>query len=87
MTGELLLVAVVVGLLSGWLIGVVAGRGGHGWLGDLSLGLMGAILAVWSYQAMGLVAVAGTIGAIGAAGLGGIGLVLGERKVRYYLGT
>ena len=87
MTGELLLAAVVVGLASGWLTGVVVGRGAYGVLGDLSLGLMGGTVAVWGYQAVGLVMDAGTIGAIVAACLGGVGLVLAERRLRYYLGT
>ena len=87
MTGELLLAAVMVGLGSGWLTGLVVGRGAYGLLGDLSLGLMGSTVAVWSYQVLGLAADAGVIGAIVAAGLGGVALVLAERRLRYYLGT
>jgi uncharacterized membrane protein YeaQ/YmgE (transglycosylase-associated protein family) len=87
MTGELLLAAVIVGLASGWLTGLVAGHGAYGLLGALSLGLMGSTVAVWSYQVLGLAADAGVIGAIVAAGLGGVALVLAERRLRYYLGT
>jgi uncharacterized membrane protein YeaQ/YmgE (transglycosylase-associated protein family) len=87
MTGELLLAAVIVGLASGWLTGIVTGRGAYGLLGDLSLGLMGGTIAVWSYQVVGLVADAGIIGATAAACMGGVALVLAERRLRYYLGT
>jgi uncharacterized membrane protein YeaQ/YmgE (transglycosylase-associated protein family) len=85
-TGELLLAAVVVGLGTGWLVGVVVGRCAYGLLGDLSLGLMGGTIAVWIYQAVGLVADAGTIGAMIAALMGAVGTVLAERRLRYYLG-
>ena len=83
MTGELLLASVVVGLFGGWLAGIVIGKGRHGLLGDLSLGLVGGCIAVWIYQAVGLAAQAGVIGAIVVALIGAIGVVLAQRKLRY----
>jgi len=83
MTGELLLVSVVVGLFGGWLVGILIGKGRYGLLGDLSLGLVGGCVAVWIYQAVGLAAQAGVIGAIVVALIGAIGVVLAQRKLRY----
>jgi uncharacterized membrane protein YeaQ/YmgE (transglycosylase-associated protein family) len=81
MTGELLLASVVVGLFAGWLIGVLVGKGGYGWPGDLSLGLVGSTIAVWIYQAAGLVVYAGMIGAMVAAFGGAAGILLAQRKL------
>jgi uncharacterized membrane protein YeaQ/YmgE (transglycosylase-associated protein family) len=83
MTGELLLASVVVGLFGGWLAGIVIGKGRHGLLGDLSLGLVGGCIAVWIYQAVGLAAHAGMIGAMVAAVIGAIGVVLAQRKLQH----
>ena len=83
MTGELLLVSVVVGLFGGWLVGILIGKGRYGLLGDLSLGLVGGCVAVWIYQAVGPAAQAGVIGAIVVALIGAIGVVLAQRKLRY----
>jgi uncharacterized membrane protein YeaQ/YmgE (transglycosylase-associated protein family) len=83
MTGELLLASVVVGLFGGWLVGIVMAKGRYGLLGDLSLGLGGGCVAVWIYQAVGLVPHAGMIGAIVAAFIGAVGVVLAQRTLRY----
>ena len=81
MTGELLLVSVVVGLLGGWLVGIAMGKGRYGWFGDLNLGLSGGCLAVWMYQAVGLAAEAGVVGAMVAAVIGASGAILAQRKL------
>ena len=83
MTVELLLAAVVVGLASGWLVGLVMGRGQYGLLGDLSLGLIGSCGATLIYQAVGLVAYAGIICAMVAASIGAVGILLAQRKLQY----
>jgi hypothetical protein len=82
MTGNLLLVAVVVGLGSGWLLGSLLGRGGYGLLGDLSLGLFGSTLAVWIVEAsVGLVGASGLVVAMVAALLGTAGVLVVQRKL------
>jgi uncharacterized membrane protein YeaQ/YmgE (transglycosylase-associated protein family) len=43
MTLELFAMCVLVGLVVGWLAGVMKG-GGYGLIGDLSLGLVGSLL-------------------------------------------
>ena len=83
MTGELLLASLVVGLSSAWLLGVVMGKGHYGLLGDLCLGLFGACVAVWIYQAVGLAAYAGIIGALVAALIGASGFLVAQRNLRH----
>ena len=83
MAAELLLAAVVVGMASGWLIGLLMGKGQYGLLGDLSLGLIGGCGALLIYQAVGLAAYAGIIGAMVAASIGAVGILLAQRKLRY----
>lgn len=83
MTGELVLAGVIVGLFGGWLVGIVMGRGGYGLLGDLSLGLIGGSVAVWVYQAVGLMLFAGIIGGTLAASVGAVGVVLAPRTLGY----
>lgn len=83
MTSELLVMAVVVGLFGAWLVGIVKGKGVYGLPGDLSLGLLGGTIAIWIYQATGLVTYAGMIGAMAAAFIGATGVVLAQRGLRY----
>lgn len=83
MTGELLLASVAVGLFGGWLFGIAMGKGRYGVLGDLSLGLIGGSIAVWIYQAVGLVAYTGIIGGMVAAFMGAVGVVFAQRRLRY----
>jgi len=59
------------------------GKGRYGVLGDLSVGLMGACVAVWIYQAVGLAAHAGIIGAMLVAFIGAVGVSLAQNKLRH----
>jgi uncharacterized membrane protein YeaQ/YmgE (transglycosylase-associated protein family) len=76
-----LLASVVVGLGAGWAAGALVEKGGYGLLGDLSLGLVGSTIAVWIYQAVGLLACAGMSGALMAAFVGTAGALLAQRKL------
>ena len=82
MTGELLLVAAVVGLFGGWAFGLLMGERPLGALGDLCLGLFGGCIAVWAYQAADLVASAGIAGGMVAAFVGAVGVVFAQRRLR-----
>jgi uncharacterized membrane protein YeaQ/YmgE (transglycosylase-associated protein family) len=78
-----LLASVVVGLLGGWLVGIVMGKGRYGLLGDLSLGLIGGCFAVWIYQVVGLAAHTGTVGGMVAAFLGAAGVLVAQHTLRH----
>jgi len=74
---------IIVGLVAGWLAGVVMKGSGYGLLGDLVLGLIGAVVGGWL---VGLVAPAaepsGLLGSIVVATIGAIVLVFIARAVR-----
>jgi uncharacterized membrane protein YeaQ/YmgE (transglycosylase-associated protein family) len=74
---------IIVGLLAGWLAGIVMKGSGYGLLGDLLLGLIGAVVGGWLF---GLILPSaepsGLIGSIIVATIGAIVLVAIVRLVR-----
>ena len=79
---------IIVGLVAGWLAGQIMKGSGYGLLGDLILGLVGAVVGGWLF---GLVTPAaepsGLLGSIVIATIGAIVLIvvarlLGGRSVR-----
>jgi uncharacterized membrane protein YeaQ/YmgE (transglycosylase-associated protein family) len=82
MTSEPLLVAIVVGLFGGWVVGIVKGKGAYGLPGDLALGLLGGTIAIWIYQATGVATYGGMIGALASAFVGAAGVVFAQRGLR-----
>jgi uncharacterized membrane protein YeaQ/YmgE (transglycosylase-associated protein family) len=56
--------SVLVGLMTGWLAGIVMKGGGYGLLGDIILGLSGSFVGSWTFQTLGAP----------AAGWGGTGI-------------
>jgi uncharacterized membrane protein YeaQ/YmgE (transglycosylase-associated protein family) len=49
-----LLYWIVVGLIAGWLAGVVMKGGGYGMLADIILGILGAVLGGWIFSMLGI---------------------------------
>jgi uncharacterized membrane protein YeaQ/YmgE (transglycosylase-associated protein family) len=74
---------IVVGLLAGWLAGLLMKGSGYGLLGDLLLGLIGSVVGGWLF---GLILPAaepsGLIGSIIVATIGAIVLVAVVRLIR-----
>lgn len=74
---------IIVGLIAGWLAGQIMKGSGYGLIGDLVLGLVGAIVGGWLF---GLVAPAaepsGFIGSIVVATIGAVVLIFIVRAVR-----
>jgi len=50
MGGESLLVFLVVGIIAGWLAGLIMSGTGFGLVGDLVVGVVGALIAGWLIQ-------------------------------------
>ena len=72
MTLELFAMWVLVGLMAGWLAGIVMKSGGYGLRGDLILGLVGSIAGSWPFWALGVspnagLFVVGVVAFLGAA--------------------
>jgi uncharacterized membrane protein YeaQ/YmgE (transglycosylase-associated protein family) len=65
----------VVGLIAGWLAGVVMKGGGYGMVADIVIGILGGILGGWIFSALGIGAGGGLIGGIIVAFVGAVVLV------------
>ena len=70
----------VVGLLVGWLAGVVLKGGGYGLIGDLVLGLAGGIVGGWIFYALGVSPGGGVLPAIFIAFVGAALVIVAQRK-------
>ena len=77
-----LLYWVVVGLIAGWLAGVVMKGGGYGIVVDIVLGMLGAILGGWIFSMLGIGAGGGLIGGIIVAFVGAVVLVAITRALK-----
>ena len=80
MTLEILVMWVVVGLVAGWLAGIVMKGGGYGLIGDIVLGLVGSIVGSWIFRALGVYPRAGLLALVVVAFIGAV-LVIGAQRM------
>ncbi len=80
MSAESLLVILFVGLIAGWLAGIVVRGTGYGLVTDLCLGIVGALIGSWLFPALGI-HFGGLLGSIISATLGAILLLVVLRLV------
>ena len=80
MSAESLLVILFVGLVAGWLAGIIVKGTGYGLITDLCLGIVGAMIGSWLFPALGI-HFGGMLGAIISATLGAILLLVVLRLV------
>jgi uncharacterized membrane protein YeaQ/YmgE (transglycosylase-associated protein family) len=81
MSGESLLVILVVGLVAGWLAGLIVEGGGFGIVGDLLIGIVGAFIGNYLFAHFHWHLGTGIVGAIIHATIGAILLLLLLRLV------
>jgi uncharacterized membrane protein YeaQ/YmgE (transglycosylase-associated protein family) len=79
---EGLLYWLVVGLIGGWLAGVVMKGGGYGMVVDIVLGVLGGVLGGWIFSALGIGAGAGLVGGIIVSFVGAVILVALTRVLK-----
>jgi uncharacterized membrane protein YeaQ/YmgE (transglycosylase-associated protein family) len=72
----------IVGLVAGWLAGVLIKGGGFGLVGDLIVGVVGAFIGGWLFTAFGASAGGGLIGSIIVATIGAVVLLFIIRLVK-----
>lgn len=72
----------LVGLIAGWLAGVIVRGGGFGMVGDIVVGIIGALIGGFIFRAIGLSAY-GTLGAIVMAVVGAVVLLFLLRLVKH----
>jgi uncharacterized membrane protein YeaQ/YmgE (transglycosylase-associated protein family) len=82
MSGESLLIILVVGLIAGWLAGQIVQGTGFGMVGDLLIGIVGALIGSWLLPQLGIHLGSGIIAAIINATIGALILLLILRLVR-----
>jgi uncharacterized membrane protein YeaQ/YmgE (transglycosylase-associated protein family) len=81
-SGESLLIILVVGLVAGWLAGQIVQGAGFGIVGDLLIGIAGAFIGSWLLPQLGLDLGSGIIAAIINATIGALSLLLVITLVR-----
>lgn len=65
---------ILIGLIAGWLAGTISRGRGFGCIGDIILGLIGAILGGWLFAKLGIFG-GGTIYTLASATVGAVLLV------------
>ena len=73
---------ILVGLIAGWLVGVLVKGGGSGIVVDIIVGIIGALLGGWVFGLLGISAGGGLIGAIVTATVGAILFILILRAIK-----
>lgn len=81
MSGESLLVIIVVGIVAGWLAGLIVAGGGLGLIGDLVVGILGAFIGNWMFAHFHWHLGVGLVGAIIHATVGAVVLLFVLRLV------
>ena len=81
MTLSALVWFLLVGLIAGWLAGMVMKGGGYGIVGDMIVGVIGALLGGWLFSLVGISA-GGLIGSIIVAFIGACVLIAILRAIR-----
>ena len=74
---------IVVGLAAGWLAGQFTRGSGFGVVGDMLLGMAGALVGGYLFQQLGLAAGGGLIGALFVATIGAVVLLFAARLVKH----
>ena len=82
MSNESLGVILVVGLIAGWLAGQIVRGTGFGIVGDLLVGILGALIGSWLLPQLGIHLGTGVISAIVNATIGAILLLFVVRLFR-----
>lgn len=77
-----LLYFLLIGLIAGWLAGVLVKGGGFGVVGDMIMGVLGAFLGGFLFNSLGLSAGGGMLGSIIVATIGAIVLILLLRLIK-----
>lgn len=73
---------ILIGLAAGWLAGQILGVGGQGLVGDLIVGVIGALLGGFLFRVVGISVGGGLLGSLVVATVGAIALISGLRVLR-----
>jgi uncharacterized membrane protein YeaQ/YmgE (transglycosylase-associated protein family) len=73
---------IVVGLIAGWLAGLLVKGGGFGLVGDIVVGVLGALIGGFLFSSLGASAGGGLIGSIVVATIGAVILIFVLRLIK-----
>ena len=76
-----IILAIVVGLIAGWLAGIIMKGSGYGIIGDIILGLLGSIVGNWIFGFLGITSY-GYLWTMIVAVIGAVALIYIVRFVR-----
>jgi len=82
LSGESIVVILLVGLIAGWLAGKIVQGTGFGLIGDMAIGIVGAFIASWLFPRLGIGLGVGLIRAIINSTIGAVLLLVIIRLVR-----
>jgi uncharacterized membrane protein YeaQ/YmgE (transglycosylase-associated protein family) len=72
----------IVGLVAGWIAGLVMKGEGYGVIGDIIIGIIGAVIGGWLFSLLGVGTGFGIIGSIIVAAIGAIILVFVVHQIK-----
>lgn len=72
----------LIGLVAGWLAGQIMGAGDHGLIGDLAVGVVGALLGGLVFKRVGVAVGSGLLGSLVVATVGATILIAGLRILK-----
>jgi uncharacterized membrane protein YeaQ/YmgE (transglycosylase-associated protein family) len=76
MSGESVLVILFVGLIAGWLAGLIVRGFGFGLIGNIGIGVVGALIGTWLLPKLGVHIGTGMAASILAATIGAVLLLV-----------
>ncbi len=82
MDGNGLIWFLLIGLVAGWLAGTLMKGGGFGVIGDMIVGVIGALLGGWVFGLLGVGTGGGLLGAIVTATIGACLLIFILRLIK-----
>ena len=72
----------IIGLIAGWLGGIIVQGRGFGLMGDIAVGIIGAIFGGWLFEVLGL-ATYGFTGALVTAIIGAVALLALVKAIKH----
>lgn len=72
LTGQGIIILLIVGAVAGWLAGVIMKGFGFGLIGNIIVGIVGAAIASWLFPRLGISLGGGIVGSIIAATIGAV---------------
>ena len=83
LSGESLIIILLVGLVAGWLAGKIVAGGGFGLIGDIAIGIVGSLIGSWLLPQLGIHVSSGVISKIIVATIGALFLVIAGLPERF----